>query len=317
LAYEYYLRGVDLYSLNEFATAIQMLEKSAAIEPNYALTWAHLGRAYTTNASLRFGGREDYAKAQAAYEKAIALNPSLVEPRIYMANLLTDTGRVEQAVPLLRSALRIGPNNAEAHWELGYAYRFGGMLEESVAECERARQNNPQVKINSSALNSYLYLGEYQKFMQSLPVNDSIYILFYHGFVEYYLNNYPQAAKDFDRAFEMEPSLLPANVGKALSYSIKHDNARGLKLLHETEDRIEELGVTDPEGIYKIAQAYAVLGDKASALHMLRHSIGGGFFCYPYFVRDPLLQNIRNEPEFQTLMSQARQRHEEFKTSFF
>jgi eukaryotic-like serine/threonine-protein kinase len=316
LAYEYYLRGVDLYSLNEFATVIQMLEKSAAIEPKYALTWAHLGRAYTTNASLRFGGREDYAKAQAAYEKAIALNPSLVEPRIYMANLLTDTGKVEQAVPLLRSALQISPNNAEAHWELGYAYRFGGMLEESVAECEKARQNNPQVKINSSALNSYLYLGEYQKFMQSLPANDSIYILFYHGLVEYYLNNYPQAAKDFDRAFEMEPSLLPANIGKALSYSIKHDNAHGLKVLHETEDRIEEVGVTDPEGIYKIAQAYAVLGDKASALHMLRHSIGGGFFCYPYFVRDPLLQNIRSEPEFQTLMSQARQRHEEFKTNF-
>src|SRR5580704_15021206 len=317
LAYEYYLRGVDLYSLNEFATAIQMLEKSAAIEPKYALTWAHLGRAYTTNASLRFGGREDYAKAQAAYEKAIALNPSLVEPRIYMANLLTDTGRVEQAVPLLRSALQISPNNAEAHWELGYAYRFGGMLEESVAECEKARQNNPQVKINSSALNSYLYLGEYQKFMQSLPANDSIYILFYHGFGEYYLNNYAQAAKDFDRAFEMEPSLLPANVGKSLSYSIKHEDARGLKLLHETEDRIEDLGVTDAEGIYKVAQAYAVLGDKVSALHMLRHSIGGGFFCYPYFMRDPLLQNIRDEPEFQTLMNEARQRHEDFKAKFF
>jgi hypothetical protein len=29
------------------------------------------------------------------------------------------------------------------------------------------------------------------------------------------------------------------------------------------------------------------------------------------------LQSIRNEPEFQTLMSQARQRHEEFKTTFF
>ena len=317
LAYEYYLRGVDLYSLNEFTPAIQLLEKSASIEPNYALTWAHLGRAYTTNASLRFGGREDYSKAQAAYTKAIALNPSLVEPRIYMANLLTDTGRVEEAVPLLRSALQISPNNAEAHWELGYAYRFGGMLEESAAECEQARQNNPQVKINSSALNAYLYLGEYEKFMQSLPADDSIYILFYRGFGEYYLNNHEQAANDFDRAFEMEPSLLPADVGKALSYSIKHEDARGLKLLHETEDRIEEQGVTDAEGIYKVAQAYAVLGDKASALHMLRHSIGGGFFCYPYFVRDPLLQNIRNEPEFQTLMSEARQRHEQFKAKFF
>jgi TolB-like protein len=317
VAYEYYLRGIDLYSLNEFAAAIGMLEKSTAIEPNYAPSWAHLGRAYTTNASLHFGGREDYDKAQAAYEKAIALNPALVEPRIYMANLLTDTGRVEQAVPLLRSALRDSPNNAEAHWELGYAYRFGGMLEDSVAECEKARHIDPLVKINSSAMNSYLYVGEYRKFLQTLPANDSVYIIFYRGFGEYYLNDLDQAAKDFDRAFEKDPSLLPANVGKALSYSIKHDNASGVTLLKRTESRIEDRGVSDAEGIYKVAQAYAVLGDKASALQMLRRSIAGGFFCYPYFEHDPLLQNLRNEAQFQALISQALHRHEQFKRAFF
>jgi serine/threonine-protein kinase len=316
-AYEYYLRGIDFYSLNQFGAAIEMLEKSTALEPNYAPAWAHLGRAYTTNASLQFGGREDYGKAQAAYEKAIALNPALVEPRIYMANLSTDTGRVEQAVPLLRSVLRDSPNNAEAHWELGYAYRFGGMLQESLAECEKARQNNPQVKINSSAMNSYLYLGEYEKFLQSLPVNDSVYILFYRGFAEYYLNNREQAAQEFDRAFDRDSSLLPAAVGKALSYSIKRDNPRGLQLLKQTEARIEERGVSDAEGLYKVAQAYAQLGDKASALHILHHSIEGGFFCYPYFVSDPLLQSLRNEPEFQTLMKQALQRHNQFKAAFF
>jgi TolB-like protein len=317
VAYEDYLRGIDLYSLNQFAAAVEMLEKSTAVEPNYAPAWAHLGRAYTTNASLQFGGREDYVKAQAAYEKAIALNPALVEPRIYMANLLTDTGRVEQAVPLLRSVLQDSPNNAEAHWELGYAYRFGGMLEESVEECEKARQNNPQVKINSAALNSYLYVGEYEKFLQSLPSNDSAYIIFYRGLGEYYLNNPGQAAHDFDRAYERDSSLLPAMVGKALSYGIQHDNGRGLKLLERTEDKIEERGVSDAEGMYKVAQAYAVLGDKASALHTLRHSIGGGFFCYPYFVRDPMLQSLRGEPEFQALMDQALHRHEQFKATFF
>jgi serine/threonine-protein kinase len=316
-AYEYYLRGIDLYSLNEFAAAIKMLEKSTAIEPNYAPSWAHLGRAYTTNASLQFGGREDYGKAQVDYEKAIALNPALVEPRIYMANLLTDTGRVEQAVPLLRSVLQDSPNNAEAHWELGYAYRFAGMLKESVAECEKARQIDPLVKINSSAMNSYLYLGEYEKFLRSLPANDSVYINFYRGFGEYYLNNRDQAAQEFDRAFEKDPSLLPANVGKALSYSIRRDNAGGLKLLQQTESKIEERGVSDAEGIYKVAQAYAVLGDKVSALHMLRLSVESGFFCYPYFVRDPLLQNLRAAPEFQTLMSQALHRHQQFKSAFF
>jgi serine/threonine-protein kinase len=316
-AYEDYLRGIDFYSLNDFAAAIEMLEKATALEPNYAPAWAQLGRAYTTNASLQFGGREHYGKAQAAYEKALALSPALVEPRIYLANLLTDTGRVEQAVPLLRSVLQDSPNNAEAHWELGYAYRFAGMLQESVAECEKARQYNPQVKISSAALNSYLYLGEYEKFLQSLPPNDSAYILFYRGLTEYYLNHHDKAAMDFDRAFERDSSLLPVDVGKALSYSTKHDNARGRKLLQQTEDKIEERGVSDPEGIYKVAQAYAVLGDEVSALHMLRHSIGGGFFCYPYFVRDPLLQSLRGEPEFQALMNQALHRHEQFKTTFF
>jgi tetratricopeptide (TPR) repeat protein len=160
-------------------------------------------------------------------------------------------------------------------------------------------------------------LGECEKFLQSLPVNDNVYILFYRGFAQYHMNNREQAAKDFDLAFERNPSLLPADVGKALSDSIRHDNTGGLKRLRETESRIEERGVTDAEGIYKLAQAFAVLGDKDSALHMLRHSIGGGFFCYPYFVRDPLLQSLRDEPEFHALMNPARDRHDQFQRMFF
>ncbi len=316
-AYEYYLRGIDLYSQNKFAEAIDVLQKATAIEPNYAPAWAHLGRAYTTKASLHFGGQEDYEKAETYYQKALSLNPALVEPRIYMANLFTDTGRVEQAVPLLRSVLQDSPNNSEAHWELGYAYRFGGMLQESVAESEKARQNNPQVKINSATMNAYLYLGEYEKFLQSLPVNDFAYIIFYRGFAEYHLHDLQQAAEYFDRAYAIDPTMLPATVGKALSDSIKHDNAAGLKLLQQTENKIEERGVSDAEGLYKVAQVYAVLGDKSAALHMLRHSIGGGFFCYPYFERDPLLQSLRDQPDFQELMKQALKRHEQFKATFF
>ena len=66
-----------------------------------------------------------------------------------------------------------------------------------------------------------------------------------------------------------------------------------------------------------LAQAYAVLGNPTSALRMLQHSISGGFFCYPYFVYDPLLQSLRTDPEFGELLNQARIRHEQFKTTFF
>lgn len=314
LAYEYYLRGVDLYARSDFPMAIKMLEKSAEIDPNYASTWAHLGRSYTADASFQFGGREQYQKAQTVYERALSLDPKQIDAQIYMANFFTDTGRVEQAVPLLKKALRTNPNHAEAHWELGYAYRFGGMLKESVAECERARQLDPSVKINSSALNAYLYIGRYEKFLDSLPKNsDSAFLVFYRGFGEYYCKKWSEAAKDFDLAFEMDPQLLQAEVGKAFGDAIAHQNAKGLDTLREAESKIQKRGVGDPEAIYKIAQAYAVLGDKVSALRMLQHSIETGFFSYPYFAADPLLDSLRGDGEFTRLMTVARQRHEAFR----
>jgi len=39
------------------------------------------------------------------------------------------------------------------------------------------------------------------------------------------------------------------------------------------------------ESHYKVAQAYAVLGDKAAALRVLRKLVEGGFFRSPYFMK--------------------------------
>ena len=86
--------------------------------------------------------------------------------------------------------------------------------------------------------------------------------------------------------------------------------------MHATEKRILDSGVSDAEGLYKVAQAYAVLGDKGSAMLMFHRTIEGGFFPYPYFERDPLLDSVRNEAEFAVLMREAQERHEQFKTRF-
>jgi TolB-like protein/Flp pilus assembly protein TadD len=317
VAYEYFLRGVDLYANNDFPLAIKMLQQATAIEPGYAPAWANLGRAHTAAASFEFGGRDAYRDAQMAYEKALSLQPTQIDAEIYMANLLTDTGRIERAVPLLRQALKANPNHAEVHWELGYAYRFAGMLKESAAECERARELDPGVKLNSSALNAHLYLGDYDKFLQSLPRNsDSPLILFYRGFGEYHKRNWDQAAKHFDRAYELRPTVQ-TRMGKALSEAIGKRNQKALQILHETEGRIEERDVRDAEAVYKIAQAYAVVGDKVSALRVLRRSIENGFFSYPYLTTDPLLDGIRNEPEFLRLLTVARTRYEAFRKALF
>jgi TolB-like protein/DNA-binding winged helix-turn-helix (wHTH) protein len=315
LAYEYFLQGLDFYGQHKFPLAIKMLEKSTEIDSNYAPAWAYLGASYNSDAAFELGGRDEYGRAQAAYERALAIQPNLLDAQIFLANLSVDTGKVEQAVPLLRDALKTNGKYAAAHWELGYAYRFAGMLDESLAECERARQLDPLVKANGSALNTYLYLGQYQKFLESLPVDDSSFVLFYRGFGEFHEKEFDQASKDFDRAYELDPTLY-TGIGKALSDSIHHRNEAGLDLLNELEKKISERGVGDPEATYKIAQAYAMLGDKTSALRALRASVESGFFCYPYIAKDPLLIDLHSEPEFTQILSVARQRYEAFRNSF-
>jgi DNA-binding winged helix-turn-helix (wHTH) protein/TolB-like protein/Tfp pilus assembly protein PilF len=318
MAYEYYLRGVYLYAKGDFPMAIKMLEKSTELAPNYALSWANLGKSYNASGSFQLGGSENYRKAQAAFERALTLQPDELDARIYMANMFTDTGRVEQAVPLLREALKTNPNQAEIHWELGYAYRFAGMLQESVSECERARQLDPGVKLNSSALNAYLYLGQYDRFLASLPRTDNVpLIVFYRGFGEYYKKDWEQAQKHFDHASELDPSVMHTEVGKALGFGIQRHTAEGVAILGMLERKINERGVRDPEAIYKIAQAYAQLGDKTSALRVMRQSIENGFFPYPYLANDPLLDALRQDNAFSEILSTARRRHEAFKSEFF
>jgi DNA-binding winged helix-turn-helix (wHTH) protein/TolB-like protein len=317
LAYEYYLRGVDLHGQHKFPLAIKMLEKSTEIDPSYALAWAYLGASYTSDAAFELGGREQYRRAQAAYERALAIEPSQLDAQMFLANLLVDTGRVEEAVPLLQRALQANVNYAPLHWELGYAYRFAGLLDESIAECERALEVDPWVKGNGSVLNAYLYRGEYAKFVDSLPeVENSAFLLFYRGLGEYYQKNWNRAANDFDRAFELDSSLY-TRVGKALSESLAHRPADGLQILRGLEREIAQRGVGDPEGMYKIAQSYVALGDTASALRVLRGSVEGGFFPYPYLATDPLLEPLRKESEFAQILDTSKRRYQAFRGRFF
>jgi hypothetical protein len=57
-----------------------------------------------------------------------------------------------------------------------------------------------------------------------------------------------------------------------------------------------------------------VLGDKASALRVLRYSIEPGFSSWPYFITNPLLSSIRNEPQFAEFTAVA---HAAFQRRFF
>lgn len=311
VAYEYFLRSRYLMSTNNHRKAIELLTKAVEIDPNYALAWAYLARAYHINALQFTGDKTELSAAEADYDQALELDPNLAEARLLKAKLFTETGRVEQAVPLLLGLVKAHPNLAAAHWELSYAYRYAGLLNESIEAGERGLHLDNGIR--SHQFNSYLYAGQYEKFINSLPVQEDAYVVFYRGFGYYYQNDLNRAAAAFDRAFELNQSSVISQIGRALRLAIADKKGEGLEVLELADNRIAKNKIGDGEITYKFAQAYDALGENAKALAALNHSIEQGFFCYPYFASDPLLKNIRSEAEFAVIIEKARQRHEDFK----
>jgi DNA-binding winged helix-turn-helix (wHTH) protein/TolB-like protein len=314
-AYEAFLRGRFLISSKEHATAIRLLEESTTLDPNYALAWTYLGKAYSVSASQYFGGREFHDKAKVAYDRALALNPRQPETRVLLANFLTENNRVEEAVPILRAVIDDNPNHSFARWQLSYAYRYAGMLDESIKEGENALQISPH--LTGHLFNSYLYAGQYEKFLNNLPMRDEAYVIFYRGLGHYYLHDWTQAALYFDRAAQLDPTALVSQIGSALKLGIEGHNREGIEVLKAAEKKLEKDPAGDGELSYKLAQSYSALNDQESALRLLQKSIEQGFFCYPYFTSDPLMNPLRGTVQYSALIEQTRQRHEQFKRRFF
>jgi DNA-binding winged helix-turn-helix (wHTH) protein/TolB-like protein/Tfp pilus assembly protein PilF len=313
LAYEYYLRAQGSDLSNDYRNSIQMLEKSIALDPNYAPAWMTLGNAYAGYANWQGGGTAYLEKSQAAYAKALELEPELPLIHTFMAIQMMEGGDLDGGLVALREELRLNPNEASAHWWLSEAYLYGGMLPESIAEGEQALRLDPLVNIGST-FNSYLHAGDYKKFLSALPMGEGARTTFYRGLCFLYMKQSGRAAAEFARAYREDPTLLHAKYGRAFLYALERQPAEGLRYLEEVE---VENPTGDGEMLYKMGQAYTLLGDRSSAFRLLREAIDHNFYCYACFVRDPLLAPLRGEPQYSELMSLAREGHESFKRKYF
>jgi DNA-binding winged helix-turn-helix (wHTH) protein/TolB-like protein/Tfp pilus assembly protein PilF len=312
VAYEYYLRGSDLSLKSNYKGAVDLLEKAVALEPGNAMAWADLATNLIGYSRIQGGGRVYEEKGWRAYQKSLALDPGNPVIVSLMAFHMIENGKVDQAVPLLRQALVRNPKDSWAHWNLSEAYRYGGMLADAVLEGELALQVNPSVGVGTLQ-NAYLYLGQYQEFLRSLPSTESARTSFYRGLTYLCLKDPSRAAAEFDHAVALNPALLHAQIGEALAFAIAGQRTKGIALMR----RIEASESHDGEMVYKMSQAYAQLGGKESSLRLLRRSIDLNFFPYSYFAQDPLLEPIRTEPRYVAVMELGRKRQQAFRQRFF
>jgi tetratricopeptide (TPR) repeat protein len=134
-----YLLGRSKYNLQHFAEAAALFTKCLEIDPNNGKASENLGLAYE-----RLGRQEE---AIAAYRTAIALDgppPRNSGARVSLGSLLVESGKADQAVPVLLEAAAIAPGDARVHREAGKAYLRLGQLERAQSELETAVALDPQ-----------------------------------------------------------------------------------------------------------------------------------------------------------------------------
>ena len=145
-AYELYLRANQLArSYSGLHDARQLYLQALELDPQFALAWAHLGRAHRVIGKYVEGTPDSEQKAEEALQRALALHPRLSVAHKFYAALEADIGQAPRAiVRLLREADRRG-NDPELFSGLVHTCRYAGLYDEAIAAHAEARRLDPNV----------------------------------------------------------------------------------------------------------------------------------------------------------------------------
>lgn len=316
-AHDALLRGrFHLYRQNaaDGARAVVELERAVALDPEYAEAYALLGRAYMFQA-FTFGARDPEwtRKAFVAAERALALDSMMADAHITRGRLLwmpASRWRHAEALRAFRRAAAIDPRSDDAHYQLGLVYGHIGMLDEAIAESQKAVKLNPQhTAALSNIAQAHNYAGRYAEaaaVLRSVPFEGGQVASHYHrGWALVQLGRPRDALALVDSAMSNREDAVVTNLHAvaALAHAVMGNreearaaiarataDGRGYGHFHHTA--------------YAVGAAHALLGEPTDAIHWLREAADDGFPCHPLFAGDPHLASLRRDPRFAALLTE-------------
>lgn len=309
-AQELYARANQAaFEADHWETARDLYQACLAEAPSFAPAWARLARCsrliakYTAAGALRDVAR---SQAEAAFERALALDPALTTTHSLYAQLEVDTGRAPAAViRLLRLIDRHGPD-AAAFGGLVHALRFCGLLDASRIAHERARTLDPA--IITSVAHTFWLLGDYASALRE-TTGDIGYMT---GLALMSLGREAEAIA----ALRWRERDTRDNRARAFLISLRalleDDPRESLAALDRAADEL-----ADPEALYYIARTYARLGAHETALTALSRAVEDGYFCHVTFASDGWLDGVRGTVAFDAALESAKGRHESAARAFY
>ena len=307
-AYEYFLRANQYYiESSQWPLARDLFERSVELDPRYAPAWARLGRVYRVLS--KYGGAEsaaDFARAEAAFRRALEINPDLASAHNLFAYHEAEMGHAKEATVRLLERAGVQGADPELFSGLILTTRYCGLLDASVAAYERARRLDPGVP--NSVTFTYMMLGDFPRAVETCNQNPP----FNEAIANFELGRKPEA-------IELVRSIELHNIHPAARLLARANRASFEGKVDELLESIVELrktGFRDPEGWHLMARSLVRVGEHERGIAMLADTIEDGFYCYPALVRDPWLDAVRGNPAFKRVLRRAEERHREAQEAF-
>ena len=298
-AYDFYLRSIAVpHDAAPNKEAIKMLEWAVGIDPTYAPGWEALGQRYYFDSLFGGGGEEKFQRSDAAYERAVALDPNRV---MAASNLITnrvERGELGRAYDAATDLVRRRPQSADAHFALSYVLRYAGMLDQSTQECNTARSLDPGNFAFRTCAWSFLERGKTDPAMDFVHLDaGSEWAAWVTPYVYLAEGNVAEArasAKNMAKAPIYHRDLMEA-------CTAAQRPADFAKIVRENETSV--MLELDAESWYHVGALMAACGQKEPALRLLKAAVQQNYCAYSALLDDPMLKDLRKDTAFDEVLT--------------
>jgi serine/threonine protein kinase len=319
-AYECYLKAnyeIWRFTEDSIKRAIQLGQEAMDIIGQNELLITTMGMAYFQYVNSGIDPDEkNLDKAEAYAQEAFKLNPDSTHGHVLMSLINETRGNFYKAIKEAKKALELDPNNAMALLLLGCLYSWAGKPHAAKPLNDRVEKIDPLNPINLW-LPWWIHISE-GRFDLALEISRKMYerdrenpAMQFDYVWAFVLNHQNRVALETIDRFDKDKSeSVYVSLYLFIKYALKGDKDRALKVL--TSDAIK-LAKIDHIYSWFMAQFHALLGLKEEAIKWLENTINRGRIDYPFLAeRDPLLENIRDEPQFKKLMERVKHEWENF-----